>query len=201
MNRIVFRLGSYLMASMFVAGCSTLRRHDENSTRLCCAHFRNQTVQQPCLQGDDKEWINSSYGERMNKQQNTKQGYEQTMHDMMRLQHEADILMTLQDPENIDVLAVRGPSKLPVGVLPIVDMQKYLQSNQGLKASAKLAVMIVPMEFRTDQKNPDLVSIVQAIDKILLRSGVKRRVYECYDARMCLKLDSADSDAPVLPKP
>ena len=116
------------------------------------------------------------------------------------MQKQADILIKLLDRDRINVLAVRIPCRLPTGVLPILDMQKYLSSKQGTELSIGLAVIIFPVEGPSfEEGKPSVLSLAQTIDKTLRNAGVKRRVFESFDDDDCLKLDSAELTTHIPP--
>ncbi|MDR3560084.1 MAG: hypothetical protein P4N59_01395 [Negativicutes bacterium] len=136
----------------------------------------------------------------MIKEQNSSaSNLEEKQRDLLDLQKRADVLIKLIDQERINVLEAPTQSGLSTGVLPISDLRKRLSSNQ---ASIRLAVVVVPVEGpQIDEGKPDVLSLVQEIDKTLRNAGINRRVFECFDDRGALELDSADLGAHAPPGP
>jgi hypothetical protein len=178
-------------------GCSPFHCHYEQQKNLTDSHSKTQNVPEQSFGSGELEWINRDYIKRMFQEQNEPptngDAFGLRIKGFVELQKQADILMEFKNQDNVNILAVRTPINLPLGVLSFAEMQKYFTLSDKLKPSIALAVIVVPVEGPAfEEGKPDPIQCLQIIDKVLRNGGVKRRVYESYDVQGGTILDSAD---------
>jgi hypothetical protein len=164
---------------------------------MTISHSKTQNAPEQRFGSGELEWINEDYIKRMFQEQNeaptNPDAFGLCIKGFIDLQKQADILMEVKNQDSVNILAVRTPIHLPLGVLSITEMQKYFTLNDKLKTSIGLAVIVFPVEGPVlEVGKPDPIRVLQIVDKVLRNAGVKRRVYESYDVQGSLILDSAD---------
>lgn|ERR1017187_6124855 len=141
----------------------------------------------------DEDHIESALAKQGRAIGQSSQAYSDQIHNLLRLQQEADVLFDLSDQENLETLASRVPSSYPNGRFPISDLQKYVSGNKSHHQIA-LVVIVSSDPFPLDEGKPGLTELIRRIDKVLLEGGVQRRVFESIGNTRYYKLDSAESD-------
>jgi hypothetical protein len=100
----------------------------------------------------------------------------QHIRDWRALQKEADVLLALRDQETVQISRSRVTINFPSRPIAISDLPTYIPASR--KRHMTLAVIMTPGIFPIDPEKPDLKQLMQTIDLVLWRAGVKRCVFE-----------------------